>query len=149
MQQHIVSYVESRRKLARTTEQRVIRFLKWDEQEYCEFKFESGLAYAEAITKGNEEQRQLLTRSDLYWGWWKNAWAMRDESFLRDFTVSAVFGRTIAHPSYARSAYFSVHDAIVLAAGTTEQARQMADSYANMIRLFNVKLRKNSKKVLL
>jgi len=60
----------------------VRRLLGWTEQQYCDFQYESGLEYLQAYIPDDQHGIDMLSRSRIFWNWWKNHWAMRDEQFI-------------------------------------------------------------------
>jgi len=56
--------------------------LGWTEMQYFERQLENGIAYLYWYLPCDERARRKLERSRLYWNWFKNQWALHDESLL-------------------------------------------------------------------
>lgn len=56
--------------------------LGWTEFEYCEYQYQMGIAYLMWYLPCDERSRRKLERSRMYWNWYKNQWAIYDESLL-------------------------------------------------------------------
>ena len=70
-------------------EQLVQAVLDWTEQQYCDFKFDAGLAYAKRMTDNDVIGFDFLIKTTFYWNWWKNEWAKRDADFLEYYSDTA------------------------------------------------------------
>ena len=70
-------------------EQLVQAVLDWDEERYCYFKYEAGIAYAKRITDNDPIGIDMIIRTRFFWQWWKNEWAKRDADFLRYYPGTA------------------------------------------------------------
>jgi len=60
----------------------VMQWLFWSDLEYSTCQFESGMLYLEAYLGGNAKSIDLLSRSKLFWVWWRNHWKNRDKEFM-------------------------------------------------------------------
>jgi len=79
-------------------EQMVQAVLNWTEQQYCEFKFDAGLAYAKRMTDNDAMGFDFLIKTTFYWNWWKNEWAARDADFLQYY--SGTSNKALLHDQY-------------------------------------------------
>jgi hypothetical protein len=79
-------------------EQMVQAVLNWDEDQYCNFKYEAGIAYAKRMTDNDTVGFNFLIKTTFYWNWWKNEWAKRDEEFLQYYAGSAE--QSMLHDQY-------------------------------------------------
>lgn len=79
-------------------EQLIQAVLDWDEMQYCEFKYEAGIAYAKRITDGDVLGYKMLIETRFFWQWWKNEWSKRDEDFLMYYSGSA--DKSVLHDQY-------------------------------------------------
>lgn len=101
--------------------------LQWTEQEYFNFQFETGIAYLEHYIPGDQHGIDLLSRDRIYWNWWRNHWAQRDEQFLSLFTPE------FSHPKILEKIYKGFHDVYTLVNEIYPSAAILNDSYAVMI----------------
>jgi hypothetical protein len=62
--------------------QNIMTALRWSELEYSNFQMETGFEYLEQYIPTDKLGIHMLTRSRVFWNWWKNHWAQRDEEFL-------------------------------------------------------------------
>lgn len=62
--------------------QRVIKLLKWTDEQWAWFQYRQGLAYLEHYIPGDQYCFDKLSASKTFWAWWRNHWCNRDESFL-------------------------------------------------------------------
>jgi hypothetical protein len=60
----------------------IVEILNCSPGQYNEFQYQSGLKYLKAYLPEDEHSAELLTRSKVFWNWWKNHWTNRDEMFL-------------------------------------------------------------------
>lgn len=79
-------------------EQMVQAVLDWDHQQYCDFKFDAGMAYAKRMTDNDAVGFEFLIKTTFYWNWWKNEWAKRDADFLQYYSGTANKG--LLHDQY-------------------------------------------------
>jgi hypothetical protein len=63
----------------------VRQLLKWSEEQYCTFLFETGLAYLEAYFQQDQQAIDLLKVKREFWNWFKNHWQYRDQIFFESF----------------------------------------------------------------
>lgn len=76
------TYAKQWRKLAEQMKQQVCQLLDWDEMQYAEFQYTSGLSYLMWLFPVDEHARDCLQRSKVFWNWYKHTWSMYDESYL-------------------------------------------------------------------
>lgn len=60
----------------------IIKLLRWTELEYAEFQYNTGIDYLNAYIPNDAQGIDMLCRNKIYWSWWKNHWAIRDQEFL-------------------------------------------------------------------
>lgn len=101
--------------------------LEWTEQEYANFQFETGIAYLEHYIPTDRSGINMLSRSRIFWNWWKNHWNQRDAQFLSLFTPE------FSHPKILSKVYYSFHDVLTLMNEIYPSAAILSDSYAVMI----------------
>lgn len=79
-------------------EQLVQAVLNWDEERYCYFKYDAGIAYAKRMTDNDTIGFDFLIKTTFYWNWWKNEWAKRDNEFLLYY--SSIADKSMLHDQY-------------------------------------------------
>ncbi|MCX6210088.1 MAG: hypothetical protein NTZ59_11495 [Bacteroidetes bacterium] len=79
-----LTIVEKNRIKASTLEQRVCEILQWTDEQYAEFMFINGLKYLKRYFQNNTELIDEFKLNKLFWSWWKNSWAIRNEVFVSD-----------------------------------------------------------------
>ena len=112
-----------------TNSKRIIKMLGWSELEYATFINETGMQYLELYIPADRQGIYMLNRSRIFWNWWKNQWAIRDEIYLaivNDFS-----------PRNWELLYRQEHSADVLTNSIFPSAVVLHDSYAVMINHFN------------
>jgi hypothetical protein len=77
-----LSYTEQYLRLAECLKHQVCHLLKWDEQQFCNYQYNMGIAYLMWYLPCDAAGRDKLLRSRIFWNWWKHTWTMHDESFL-------------------------------------------------------------------
>lgn len=110
--------------------QEVLELLGWDELEYGQFIYDTGLEYLPAYIPGNAAAIAALERSRIFWAWWKNHWRQRDEEFLAKVN-------RCESPEAIRFYYGWKHNPKRLATKFTPNSVVLDDSYAEMIGQFN------------
>jgi hypothetical protein len=76
------SHIEQVRQDAATLKTEVLNILGWDELRYAEYQEAMGRRYLEDVVGAGPEYTEEITRSGLYWSWWKLHWMRRDREFL-------------------------------------------------------------------
>lgn len=109
----------------------IIQALQWSEQEYANFIYETGIAYLEHYIPEDEHGIALLSRSRVYWSWWKNHWAQRDAQFLW------LFSEECSHSKVLEKMYYGFHDVYTLVNEIYPNATILSESYAAMIGIFH------------
>lgn len=114
-----------------TNSQRVMSILRWNELEYATFIHETGLEYLELYIPGDRQGIDALSRSRIFWNWWKNHWAIRDQQFLDEMD------KDIEHSFIPKALYEFYHSADMLSSSIFPNAVVLENSYAKMIGHFN------------
>jgi hypothetical protein len=122
-----LTLVQQRQYAAATLKERVCQLLQWNEQQYAEFQYEAGLEYMQLYTLDDKVACNVLERSKIFWNWWKNAWANRDEVFFGYQNLGLINASTI------EKMYMQLHDALALAEELRPDALVLGDSYKKMI----------------
>ena len=74
--------VKTRADRAEALRRLVCELLKWQEEHYAQFVWDCGLEYLRHYLPGDEHSVKMLEYSRVFWAWWKNHWANRDENFI-------------------------------------------------------------------
>ena len=62
---------------------RICTLLAWDADQYSAFMYNNGLRYLHAYLPSDDEARDQLERSKLYWNWYKSLCYQHDMAYLR------------------------------------------------------------------
>lgn len=110
--------------------------LKWTQEEYASFQYESGIKYLEYYIPEDPSAIDQLTRSRMFWAWWRNHWNSRDRAFAGSGAEALPYGeRTLI--------YKGLHDSQVLASEIYPGRVVLDTSYSEMIgRLFDSEIHK-------
>lgn len=111
--------------------QRIMELLRWSELEYATFIHETGLEYLELYIPNDRAGINALSRSKIFWSWWRNHWAIRD----RDF-IAAAENPDVYFFDY-KEQYLFWHNPEILAGSIYPNAIVLGNSYAEMIDHFN------------
>ncbi len=109
------------------TKARIMALLNWSEVDYGNFQYETGLLYLHAYIPNDIDGIDMLTRSRIFWNWWKNHWLQRDQDFLKDVQVKH------SHQTIIESMYVCTHCPDDLAGQIRPHAIVLTDSYSVMI----------------
>lgn len=60
----------------------VVALLNCTELQYTKFQYTSGEIYLKTYLQGDDYAMDMLGRSKIFWSWWRNHWANRDEHFM-------------------------------------------------------------------
>lgn len=105
----------------------VLIFTGLSEAEYLGYMYECGCEYIRRIAEGDQEAVKELEASEIFWGWWKAEWMIRDEEYTCPQTMTMeLFGR--------KRVWFQFHSPALLVADT-EIGRHMSESFARIIGL--------------
>ncbi len=72
-----------------SNEQLIQALFDLTEDSYCQFKFDTGIAYARRMTINDEMGYNMLIKTRFFWQWWKLEWAKRDAEFLDVYSATA------------------------------------------------------------
>ena len=76
------SYTNHIKNEMQSTKARIMALLNWSEVDYGNFQYETGLSYLRFYIPDDIEGIDMLTRSRIFWNWWKNHWLQRDAGFI-------------------------------------------------------------------
>jgi hypothetical protein len=75
-------HIQQRQQQAANLKEQVLKVLQWGEQTYCDHQYNTGLAYLNYYIPTDAMWMEFLVRSKIFWNWWKNKWAERDQAFM-------------------------------------------------------------------
>lgn len=109
------------------TKPAVMALLDIDDMEYNLIQYEQGVNYLHTYLKGDEWGIGVMERSAIFWAWWKNHWANRDEQFLGINHNSPV--HTVAE---ARKLYAQFNKGSMLAQNIHPNSVVLNETYLHM-----------------
>ncbi len=56
--------------------------LKWSSDDYNTYQYETGIEYLQHLLPADEECADMLSRSKIFWNWWRHQWASRDKRLI-------------------------------------------------------------------
>ena len=83
MSQPTATHINSRITEAAAYKQSICILLEWSKEEYTTYQYETGLAYLRHYLPNDAEGARMLEGSKIFWNWFKNHWANRDNGFIR------------------------------------------------------------------
>jgi len=111
-----------------SNEQQVQKLLNWTELQYCQFKFDGGMAYAKRMTYNDAIGFDFLIKTRFFWQFWKNEWAKRDAEFLLLYSAEA--GAALLHDQYLfQHNVYRLHDDNLMARISTSMVGYALDEY--------------------
>ena len=117
--------IQQRQTAAFTAKETICHKLGWDANKYAQHQYQTGLEYLRLYTLDDAMAIATLERSKIFWNWWKNAWANRDETFIHN--------STIFNWNYPVEMYKRMHKALTLAEELRPDAIVLGNSYRVMI----------------
>lgn len=93
---------ETRKEQADRLKGSICEMLKCTDMQYGELQYEQGLKYLKHYLPSDDHSADSLSRSRVFWNWWKNHWTNRDESFKKLITDYPVRDREIVRQLYAQ-----------------------------------------------
>ena len=82
MAANTLSGYQLQKDLAASVAESIIELLHWEDMDYYNLQFDMGVAYIRWWLPANEEFAQKAIKHELFWKWWGNQWAIRDEAWL-------------------------------------------------------------------
>jgi hypothetical protein len=102
---HAQAYAEASERLKK----KICRLLEWDEMQYAEYQYATGIAYLYWYLPCDDRGRNQLERSRLFWNWFKNLWKNDD------FVFNSISGVGLIRLCERRIIYEELHCPRVLA----------------------------------
>lgn len=121
-----MTLVQQQQQKAQSLQQRICKLMHWDDEDYALFQYETGLQYLAEYIPNDRFGAEQLTRSKVYWNWWKNQWAMRDEAFIEMVKPHWRYDDIVY-------VYLDEHNPSILIGTTHPSAVVLNQSYAEMI----------------
>ena len=124
------THTQQRKDEAKSLKQQIMELLQWKEQTYCDHQYNTGLQYLYLYIPGDPIGMEYLTRSKIFWNWWKNKWADRDLEFIEWFEPKRNAGKLKLQSMVVL--YLQHHDAQMLSEDIKPCAVVLGNSYARM-----------------
>ena len=91
------TFAEAYQAAADRLKSRVCKLLQWDDMQYAEYQYKTGIAYLHWYLPCDDYGRNELERSKLFWNWFKMQWGEHDYAFLeqegiKNISPSICFG---------------------------------------------------------
>jgi hypothetical protein len=131
------SQATRRRQEAQETKEIICRMIEIDAQTYAEMQYNCAISYLHFMG-ADEVFMNELENNKKFWAWWRNAWFIRDENFLREQEAKSGFavsdaGELVASNDDPYIEYLSMNNPYNLASGLTTDGQILQTSYAKMI----------------
>lgn len=121
--------IQKQNQKAISQKMRVCEMLNWDVEQYHMFQYETGINYLTLYIPNDPYGVDQLTRSRIFWAWWKNAWSQRDENFINN--ANALWA-----PEYCATIYQLENDPYYLVKNSSPNSIVLELTYAQMIQEF-------------
>jgi hypothetical protein len=107
-------------------ESKVRDLLQWSEDQYNELVLETGIQYLEAMAPEYKQVTRQISKSEIFWNWWRSHWQRRDEQFLEECET---WHTTLEK---YRTVYRNHNDAKMLLANVYLNSNVLHESYAQL-----------------
>lgn len=124
------TYAKKRRQQAMDQQQFICKVLDWKEQTMAQHIYNCGLAYLQYYIPGDPIGMRYLEGSQIFWNWWKNKWADRDQEFIDCYNLNNKPGRILRRTQVLL--YLQLHDPLELSEDIKPHAVVLGNSYARM-----------------
>lgn len=104
--------IEQQQAAIKRNQARIIDLLQWDASTYSSNLYNTGQQYLEAYVGKDEVVKDVLSKSIVFWNWFKNLFNIRDEAFVQEWDG----WEDQVEVEDLRTFYADVHNASVLAA---------------------------------
>jgi hypothetical protein len=113
--------------LDKSLQKEVRAHLGWSALEHAEFIEQTGIAYLQALAPDYPQVVTQITKSQIFWNWWKAHWETRDIEFIEsiDYEPSPILDPV--------KIYKEQHDAQTLAQALYLNGQVLQESYPKMI----------------
>jgi len=107
--------------------QQVMKLMAWEEVEYNNFQYKMGCQYLQAYIPNCPTQIDELTKSRIFWNWWKNEWLFRDTAFINSDILKV-------KPATIVQIYLIMNDPDILCNEIYPSGTVLNSRYSEMIR---------------
>ena len=118
-------HTKNRKLQADQLKERVCYLLNWTPDEYAEYQYKQGCLYLQMYLSKYPAIIDELLQNRIFWAWWRNQWANRDDAFIHD--------EQHLHVPNRRLLYRHTHDPEMLILDMYPQTSAFAKSYSKMI----------------
>ncbi len=120
-----ITHTQARKLLAQQVQQRVCYLLNWTDKQYKEFQYKQGCLYLQLYLSKYPAIIDELIDNKIFWAWWRNQWANRDDIYVHNTEV--------LHLPKRVGLYQQTHNAETLVLDMYPPASVFAQSYNTMI----------------
>jgi hypothetical protein len=128
MEKPIQTRHQTRKEQAERLQAVITELLQCSQAQYNELQYKEGLKYLKYYLPGDKHSADLLSRSKVFWAWWKNHWINRDVSFMCLHESNPIRDLQIR-----LQLYLQYNDGRHLAQSITPNSVVLDESYAEMI----------------
>ena len=128
MEKPIQTQAESQRARLDRLKAEICAWLECTPEQYAEFQYKAGLQYLKHYLPNDKDAADMLSRSRVFWDWWRNHWANRDEHWKCLTDRTPVRDRDLRVQLYTQ-----YHDGKELAHNIHPNSTVLNESYALMI----------------
>ncbi len=114
MAQNTLCGYQLQKEVAAQVQETVCALLHWEDMDYYTLQLNMGTAYVRWWIPAQHEAAEKVKRHPLFWKWWSNQWAMRDEEFLNREKPEGGLPWHVYTVSELRRAYACIHNPRVL-----------------------------------
>lgn len=82
MEKELLKSKNGRKERAGALQRAVCELLNWTEERYSQYVYDCGMEYLSEYLENDAYGISVLETSRIFWTWWKNHFANRDENFL-------------------------------------------------------------------
>lgn len=112
--------------LDKSLQKDVAALLGWGMQQYSQFVYDCGLAYLTFLAPNYPQVVAQITKSTVFWNWWKAHWELRDMQFIEIIDEASC---PILDPV---EIYKELNDPKKLVSGIYLNGQVLQESYATM-----------------
>jgi hypothetical protein len=121
-----------------TAKQQILAAVGLTNDEYCEMQYHFGLSFLAYKCQGEFSEGRIVG-SKIFWNWWVNNWAMRDEVFLEENQNMQVDenGNFIYHNWVNKSAYLLCHNPYELSSKIDKYGEMFHKAWLQILTIIN------------
>ena len=138
MQQKKQTQAQNRTEQMQLAKQQVCMLLELSDYDYNEMQYHCGLSFL-AYKCQWEVSEERIQKSKIFWAWWMNNWAHRDEIFLEQYQVMEVDanGLFTINEWGNKSQYLLTHNPYVLNSQVDDYGQTLHQSWLQILNIIN------------